>query len=164
MSFSGEYPFALEERFRTTFPAKWRPTLDLGQVGKAREGRQLLWLTKGPTGGLWGFTPKAWDRFQKNLELRLKGVSVLNREAAMLRHLFLAPAQEVPIDRHARLLVPEALRTFAALEEEVVWVGAGPYVELYAKGRWQARDAEIARTLHSGELEAAAEKYGITLD
>lgn len=163
MGFSGEFPCALEERFRTTFPARWREELKAGQAAEAGE-KLVLWLTKGPQGGLWGFTPQGWDRFSRRLETQLKGASVLNREAGMLRHLFLAPAQEVVIDRHARLLVPEALRTYAAFEGEVVWVGSGTCLELFSRARWAQREAEIAQTLRTGELEAAAEKFQLTLD
>ncbi len=162
MAFSGEFPCALEERFRTTFPARWRDLLKAGQA--AGDERLVVWMTKGPQGGLWGFSPAAWERFSGRIEAQLKGVSALNREATMLRHLFLAPAQEVVIDRHARLLVPEALRSYGALEGEAVWVGSGPYFELYSKARWQQREAEILETLRSGELALAAEKFNVSID
>ena len=163
MGFSGEFPCVLEERFRTTFPGRWRDALIEGQSGAADEKHQL-WLTKGPQGGLWGFTPKGWERFSGRLETQLKGVSLLNREASMLRHLFLAPAHEVGVDRHGRMLVPEALRTYAGLEGEAVWVGSGPYFELFGKARWRQREAEIAETLRTGELVVAAEKFQLTID
>jgi len=163
MGFSGEFPCALEERFRSTFPARWREELRAGQSGEGGE-KAVLWLTKGPQGGIWGFTPAGWERFSGRLTTQLKGAGVLNREAAMLRHLFLAPAHEVALDKNGRLLVPEALRTWAVLSDEVVWVGSGPYFELYGKARWSQREAEIAETLASGELALAAEKFQVTLD
>jgi MraZ protein len=166
MGFSGEFPCALEERFRTTFPSRWREELRAEQraTGAGEAEKLQLFLTKGPHGALWGFTPQGWERFSGRLVAQLKGVSVLNKEALMLRHLFLAPVQEVVIDRHARMLVPEALRTYAGLEGDVVWVGSGPYFELYGKARWQQREAEIAASLASGVLVEAAEKFNVTVD
>ena len=163
MAFSGEFRCVLEERFRTTFPARWRDELKGAQADKQDE-KLVLWLTKGPQGGLWGFTPRAWERFSGRIEAQLKGVNVLDPGASMLRHLFLAPAQEVAIDRHARMLVPDTLRSYAKLESEAVWVGAGGYVELYSRARWAQRETEIAEKLRSGELAFAAEKFNLTMD
>jgi MraZ protein len=102
---------------------------------KTAQDKAALWLTKGPQGGIWGFTPQGWERFSGRITTQLKAAGVLNREAAMLRHLFLAPAQEATLDKHGRMLVPEALRTWAGLETDVVWVGSGTFFELYGAAK-----------------------------
>ncbi len=164
MGFSGEFACALEERFRTTFPARWREELRAGQSVDDTAEKATLWLTKGPQGGIWGFTPQGWERFSGRITTQLRAAGVLNREAAMLRHLFLAPAQEAALDKHGRLLVPEALRIWAGLEADVVWVGSGTFFELYGAAKWRQREDEIAASLASGDLAAAAERFQVTID
>jgi MraZ protein len=46
---------------------------------------------------------------------------------------FVSSAHEVELDVHGRVLVPPALRAWAGLDREVVWVGMGPVIHLYDK-------------------------------
>lgn len=56
------------------------------------------------------------------------------RYRRFVRHLF-AHTEEVTCDSQGRLVLPPALRAFAAIEREVVSIGSLTRVELWAKER-----------------------------
>ena len=44
------------------------------------------------------------------------------------------------LDKQGRILIPAKLREFAALEKEIVFVGALSKVEIWSKERWDEND------------------------
>lgn len=48
----------------------------------------------------------------------------------------LSGATEVDIDSMGRILVPEYLKDFAAVDKKVVWTGAGDKAEMWAENSW----------------------------
>mgnify|MGYP000849746430 CR=1 FL=1 len=56
----------------------------------------------------------------------------------------LGSAHEVQLDSQGRFVVPESLREFAKISDEVVFLGLGDRVELWDKKAWDAREAQIA--------------------
>jgi MraZ protein len=41
------------------------------------------------------------------------------------------------VDKQGRLLIPQTLRDYANLQKDVVLVGEGKKIEIWAKERWQ---------------------------
>jgi len=62
-----------------------------------------------------------------------------NRTNRDLRRLFLGHAEDVKPDRAGRIVLPEVLRSYMGLgtSEDVVVVGTGRSIELWAADRWQ---------------------------
>ena len=59
---------------------------------------------------------------------------------------FLGEAQECPLDKLGRILIPPVLRSHARLEKDVVWAGMVKVIELWSRDGWRkaqddARDA-----------------------
>ena len=61
-----------------------------------------------------------------------------------LMRLYVASAQECPLDKLGRLLIPPTLRSYAGLEKDVVWAGMVKVIELWSREGW-ARAQEEAR-------------------
>jgi MraZ protein len=59
-----------------------------------------------------------------------------------LMRLYVAPAQECPLDRLGRLLVPPSLRAHAQLEKDVVWAGMVRVIELWSREGWAEAQSE----------------------
>lgn len=59
--------------------------------------------------------------------------------------LYVASAQECPLDKLGRILIPPTLRSHASLEKDVIWAGMVKVVELWSKEGW-ARAQDEART------------------
>ncbi len=56
----------------------------------------------------------------------------------------MSSAHEVDLDASGRVLVPPALREWAGLQKDVVWVGMGRTVHLYDRAAYEAQmTAEI---------------------
>ncbi len=62
----------------------------------------------------------------------------------MLERLFLGSAVQAAVDRQGRVELPEALRKLAGINGQVLIVGVGARIELWAPARWQGIEAEAA--------------------
>ena len=68
----------------------------------------------------------------------------------------LSSADKVELDSQGRFLIPEYLRKFAAIKEDVVFIGVGTYLEVWDKTTWgeyqkflKENGGEIAEKLRS---------------
>jgi MraZ protein len=61
---------------------------------------------------------------------------MLQKDVRAFQRYFFSGAQECPVDRQGRILVPPTLREEAGLEKDVVLLGVANRVELWAKARW----------------------------
>ena len=59
-------------------------------------------------------------------------------------------ADDVEMDGAGRILVPPALRQYAALEQRVVLVGQGSKFELWDEAQWQEQTARRSRSPAGG--------------
>lgn len=122
--FLGEYRFALDEKYRLTVPAKFRPRLASGMV-----------LTAGTDGCILGYPMDEFSvLYDKVVALPLTGP-----EAAEFRRLVFMNASDVELDKQGRVVLPEPLRAYASIAaSDVVVVGVGKFIEIWAPERWQS--------------------------
>lgn len=122
MQFHGEYQHRIDPQSRVAIPARYR-----------EEFRAGLYLTRGlgePC--VWAFSPSEWETFSAPIAAMQPGSS---RARALRRRVF-GSTFDVELDRQGRVVLPQPLRQYAGLQEEVVIVGAGTYLELWDKGRY----------------------------
>ncbi len=124
----------IDAKGRTSFPAKLRETL----VGTYDE---RLIVTTALDSCLHAYPVREWEQLEKALAKR----NPLEPGVKQLMRLYVAPAQECPLDKLGRLLVPPTLRAHASLEKDVIWAGMVTVIELWSKGGW-ATAQEQART------------------
>ena len=55
-------------------------------------------------------------------------------------------AYEIEVDAQGRVLLPESLKSFANLSEDVIFLGLGMRVEIWDKNTWQTKELEIGKT------------------
>lgn len=120
--FMGEYNHSIDTKGRLIVPAKFRE-----QLG------ETFVVTKGLDGCLWVFAPDEWEEFSE----KLRSLPVANKEARKFARFFLAGAAEVETDKLGRILIPQVLRDYAALEKDVALVGTGNRVEIWAQDAWE---------------------------
>ncbi|WP_089723876.1 division/cell wall cluster transcriptional repressor MraZ [Candidatus Thiosymbion oneisti] len=70
------------------------------------------------------------------IERKLDQLPSFNEQARMLQRLYIGHAQEVDMDGQGRVLLPPALRSFAALDKRVALVGQGKKFELWDEEAW----------------------------
>lgn len=134
--FRGVYEHQIDAKGRTSLAAKLRETL----LGKYDE-RLIITTALDPC--LHAYPVKEWEQLEEALAKR----NPMEPGVKTLMRLYVAPAQECPVDKLGRVLIPPQLRSHAGLEleKEVVWAGMVKVIELWSKDGW-AKAQEEART------------------
>ncbi|MEM8535159.1 MAG: division/cell wall cluster transcriptional repressor MraZ [Chloroflexota bacterium] len=126
--FLGEYEHSLDDKGRLAVPARFREILG-----------ERVFITRGFDRCLMGFTHEKWEQ----LAQQVSELAIGQTQARNLRRLLFASAAETTLDRQGRILVPQALREYAGLAEQVVIAGLNTYFEIWSGNRWNAVMEEI---------------------
>lgn len=92
---------------------------------------------------------------------RRKGYASLDRHSVVWDRHFVSPSVEVTVDRQGRFVIPEHLREYAGIKNEVVIAGTSNRIELWSREGWRqyserADDETIYRAVEaiSGSSES----------
>jgi len=89
------------------------------------------------------------------IECRLDQLPSFNRQARMLQRLYIGHAQEVEMDGQGRVLLPLALRSFAALDKRVALVGQGKKFELWDEEIWNGNCHDWLNKADLSQMESS---------
>lgn len=121
--FLGEFEHSIDDKGRVAIPARFREELGEGMV-----------LTRGFDHCLQAFPRSVWQQ----LAQKVSSLSLGSPDARNLRRILFSNAAEVEVDRQGRILVPQNLREYAGLAEQVVITGMDTFFELWSADRWRA--------------------------
>lgn len=121
--FLGEFKHQTDEKFRLRVPAKLRKEL----------GKNYI-ITKGTNGCLFIFSEAT---FKAKLVDKLQDASLFNPKIQKPIRFLMSSAFEVEEDKQNRFLTPKALREFAGIKKNVVFVGVGTHLELWSEKNWK---------------------------
>src|ERR1700689_4915144 len=138
--FRGTFDHTLDAKNRLTVPARYRAALADGVV-------LAMPVDLKPCGGVWG--PEQYERYTQRALAELPPLSPRLTE---LERFFYGSSHDTDLDAAGRIMVPGFLGEHAALAKEVVVVGVGDRMELWAKTAW----SEHRSTLLSGVAEVTA--------
>lgn len=79
----------------------------------------------------------------KEIYARARALNVADPLARMLLRLILGNAHELETDEHDSLQIPDELRDYARLEQDVLLVGQGDYFEIWSPEFWASQEAEL---------------------
>jgi MraZ protein len=127
--FLGEFEHTIDDKGRVAIPARFREEL----------GERFV-LTRGFEQCLQAFPRTMWE----DLSAKIDRLPLGNPQARTLRRMLFSPAAEVEIDRQGRILIPQGLREYAGLAEEVLITGMSTYFELWSGERWRALQDELS--------------------
>jgi MraZ protein len=100
----------------------------------------ITWfITRGYKGCLYLYNLKEWESLVSRVEL----LDPLDPKAHDFLRLVYGCALDVKVDRQGRIPIPAPLRSFAALDREVVLVGMRNHLELWRKDAWDAYQANM---------------------
>ncbi|HXN81598.1 MAG TPA: division/cell wall cluster transcriptional repressor MraZ [Myxococcales bacterium] len=134
VSFTGVFQHAIDAKGRTSLPSRFREVL-------AAQGAEKLFVTTDLFDScLQAYAPSQWTAFTQ----RVAGLSQFDPAVRQLIRTFVAPAQECPVDKLGRILIPPTLRQHAGIDGEVTWAGSVDRIEVWAPARW-AQSQEKAR-------------------
>lgn len=121
--FLGEFEHVMDEKGRVAIPARYREALGVRFV-----------LTKGFDQCLQAFPQPMWNE----LAAKIDHLPLGDPQVRQARRFIFAAAAEVEFDRQGRILIPQNLRDYATLVQEVVITGMNSYFELWSAQRWQS--------------------------
>jgi MraZ protein len=128
--FRGTFETRIDDKGRVNVPVKFREVLS--QIGDDR-----LFVTNFNVGTARCLEARPYSEWLK-LEARIAERTDLSHTAMEFYDNFYLPgAQECAIDKMGRILVPPTLRTYAALDKEIVFTGARGKFRVWDKSRWQ---------------------------
>lgn len=130
----GEFNHVLDSKHRVIVPQKFRDV----ETQPGASWSEFI-LTRGPENCIFVYTPPAWENLKKVMFSRGALPGATRRK---FQRMLYAGGAEVKCDRQGRIVIPEKLRDFAALNREVTWIGAGDRAELWNTERWQAYESE----------------------
>ena len=135
------YEHQIDAKGRTSFPVKLRETL-LGTYD------DRLILTTALDSCLHCYPVREWELLEAALAKR----NPMEPGVKTLMRLYVAQAQECPIDKLGRILIPPTLRAHAQLEKDLVWAGMVKVIELWSKDGWKKAQEEARDAVDSAEL------------
>ncbi|MEG0768400.1 MAG: division/cell wall cluster transcriptional repressor MraZ [Ruthenibacterium sp.] len=132
----GEYNYAVDEKGRLNFPARFRD--EMGESFTVAR-----WLDN----SLVAFPQEKWEIMAGRL---LEKGFTKARDAQLYLFASAAPAQP---DKQGRILLPPQLREYAGLEKEVTILGVGDHAEIWNTDAWRKRSASMTAAGFASALE-----------
>jgi len=139
--FRGVFEHQIDSKGRTSFPAKLKDTL----VGAYDE---RLIITSALDTCLHAYPVREWEALEAALAKR----NPMEPGVKTVMRLYVAPAQECPLDKLGRLLIPPVLRAHAALDKDVIWAGMVKVIELWSKSGWEKAQADARSESQSADV------------
>ncbi len=133
----GEFTHSIDNKNRVTLPASIRDKL---------AGEDNLILSAGFDNCLSIYPEPVWQKFLENA-----GSDGPSSRTRQLRRFFSARASQVSPDSQGRIVIPQRLKEWAEIKDEVTVVGNYDTVELWSPGKWDDYQQGV-------DLEAAAEE------
>jgi len=119
-SFKGSYTYAVDEKGRVNLPAKIRKYV-------LPEANNTFVITRGFEQCLYVYPLDEWNK----MENALRGLSTYNPKNRRFVRAMLELASECPLDAQARLSIPQELREYAGIQNEVRIIGTLDRIELW---------------------------------
>lgn len=119
--FLGEFEHTIDDKGRLTIPAKFREALVDGVV-----------ITRGLDKCLWAYARSEWEV----LAQRIAKLPSTNRPARNLARFMFSNAFDSIPDRQGRVLIPQALRDYAEIENDSIIIGVMNRIEIWNPTKW----------------------------
>ena len=123
--FAGRYEYSIDDKSRVSIPAKFREAL-----GQRYDLRLIL---TNLDGCIVAYPCQEWLAIQD----KVSAAGTIRKEARAFLRYFYSGASECPIDKLGRILIPQALKTDAHIQKNVVITGQGKKIEVWAKEKWE---------------------------
>ncbi len=119
-SFKGSYTYSVDEKGRVNLPAKLRKCV-------SPEANETFVITRGFEKCLFVYPVDEWNRH----EAKLRNLSSYDPEHRRFIRALLELAAESVLDAQGRLALPQELRDYASIQNEVRIIGTLDKIELW---------------------------------
>lgn len=128
----GQYEGKVGAKNRLAFPKKFREIL----------GDKLI-VTLGYEKSLIVVSETGWKALLEGTE----GRPFIQSEARETQRFLLGGASFVELDNKGRFIIPNYLRSFAEIKDEIIFLGLSRYVEIWDKVRWTAYSENLEKDI-----------------
>ena len=142
--FIGEYKYSIDDKKRLAVPKKFRKFL----------GKKVI-VTRGLDDCLFLYPVKEWQK----LANKLSQLPLSQADARGFVRIMLAGAMEVDLDGLGRILIPDYLKKYAALEKKVVIAGLYNRIEIWNEKRWEFYKQKTEKEV--GDIAERLKELGI---
>ena len=118
----GTYNHQLDQKNRFRIPSKFKQAL----------GEDVV-ITKGTHHSLYLLSSK---EITESVFGKMQNVSMFDEEKQKSFRLLLSSSHELETDAQGRVLLPAALKAYANIQKNIVFVGVGNRVEIWAEEEW----------------------------
>lgn len=125
----GSYNHQLDAKNRFRIPTKFKSDL----------GSDLV-VTKGTQHCLFLFSS---EELNTDVVEKSKNISMFDETAQKSLRLLLSSAYELETDNQGRSLLPQPLKEFAKIKKDIVIIGVGSRVEIWAKEVWDDYNSDL---------------------
>ena len=133
--FFGRYEHSIDDKGRVILPAKFRSSFEHGgYLTQYLDGCLALWTS---------------DQFESQSTTMQERASQGRAQRLQARY-WSASSVPLDMDRQGRMAIPAHLRAFAALESDVLVLGAIDRVELWNSQRWEETVGPAEQQLTEG--------------
>lgn len=123
MSFVGSYNHSLDAKNRVFVPSKFRE--ELGNV---------FYITRKCDSYLSIYSEEEWATYLEKIERLPESV------AAEIQEFILGGAQKCSTDSNGRIIIDERLLKHASIDKNIVFVGVGRQIRIWAEELWNLRE------------------------
>lgn len=143
MMLIGTYYHQLDQKNRFRIPAKLKEKL----------GSELV-LTIGSGGALELFSSEELDR---SVLSKMDNISLFDETAQKSLRILLSSAHELEEDNQGRFLLPQSLKSYAGILKNIVIIGVGSRLEIWAEEKWK----EYTENLDTQNELKELKNYGV---
>jgi MraZ protein len=104
-----------------------------------------------------GFPLEEW----RKIESKILSMAEKSPNIRRFRRVFIGGASACNCDKQDRILVPQGLREYAALEKDIVLVGVLDHFEIWSRENWDRENTDLEQDLKNEEVRSEIAKLGI---
>jgi len=147
--FRGTSFHTIDSKGRVIIPARFRDIIKNGDQDGVVVSRM--------DGTLYAYPFEEW----RKIENKILSLAEKSDSMRRFRRIFIGGAFECSCDKQDRILVPPALRQYAALEKDIVLVGALDHFEIWSVESWNAEIEQLEKDSKKEDVRNEIAKLGI---
>ena len=128
----GEYSLSMGEKNRIAIPKKLRENLN-----------GLIYITRGYENCLLLVDSKRWEQLISEINKR----PLLSLDVRDTKRYILGGANEIEFDNQGRFVLPESSKQFAKIDQKVVFLGVGEWIEIWSEESWSEKLNKLSKNV-----------------
>lgn len=142
----GQFEGKVSEKYQTAFPKRFREVL----------GEKLI-ITKGLENCLIVVSEKNWKTLLEGTE----GKPFTSKNAREMQRFLLGNASVVELDSKGRFVLPEFLRKYGDIHQDIIFAGIERFVEIWDKKNWEEQQMRLSENIATIAEKLTATQEGV---